>query len=107
MIRVVELEHALGVDVAALLHDGVEQGLLVFEIDVEGAFGHAGGAGDLAHARRVKALVEEHPHCAIQDLTALTVFLVRASREFRLQAHWLTAGLFVCCNSKPMSQKYQ
>ncbi|MCB9742011.1 MAG: hypothetical protein H6740_05390 [Alphaproteobacteria bacterium] len=37
-----------------------EQGLLVLEVEVDGAVGHAGLAGDVADPRGVEALLREH-----------------------------------------------
>ncbi len=54
-----------------LLDDGLEQPVLVGEIDVERALGDAGGAGDLAHAGAVEAEVHEDLAGAVEDLAAL------------------------------------
>ena len=55
MIGGVEVEQPLRVGWAFDADDGLEQLLLVVEIDVQRALGHAGGAGDVAHAGGVEA----------------------------------------------------
>src|SRR5205807_9409034 len=59
-----------------LTDDGVRQGELVVEIDVERARGDAGGAGDLAHAGAVKAKLHEDLAGAVEDLAAFRGLLV-------------------------------
>ena len=63
-----------------LLDDGLEQPVLVGEIDVERALGDAGGAGDLAHAGAVEAQIHEDLAGAVEDLPALGAVFVADER---------------------------
>lgn len=59
-------------DPAALAFDHVgEQVFLVLEIDVDRAFGNAGGARDVVHAGGFEALLHEHALGPVEDLLAL------------------------------------
>ncbi len=81
MILGVEIEHAFGVDQALLVNDGLEQLLLVVEIDVERALRHAGGAGDVAHAGGVEASRQEDGAGALDNLPALGAVVGRLRRR--------------------------
>ena len=90
VVRVIEFEHALGVDVAGLLHDRVKQCLLVVEVNVERTLRNTGRASDLAHAGRVEALLKKHRHRAVEDLATLGAVVFGGSGragEFSLKGH--------------------
>ena len=59
-----------------LLDDRLEQAVLVGEVDIERALGHAAGARDLAHTGAVEAEIHENPARAVEDLAAFCAFLV-------------------------------
>ena len=61
VIARVERKHLLGLRLAFLLDDCLEQRFLAVEIDVERALGDAGLPRDLAHACAVEALPQEPP----------------------------------------------
>ncbi len=70
MVIRLEVEHAFGMGQAFLLDHGLEQLLLVFEVDVERALRDAGGAGDVVHAGGIEALGQEDRAGAFDDLAA-------------------------------------
>ena len=74
--RGVEIERDLLLVEHFLLDDGLEQPVLVGEIDIQRPLGDAGGAGDLAHAGAVKAQIHEDLAGAVEDLPALGAVLV-------------------------------
>src|SRR5581483_9132396 len=72
----VEGENLLGLDLALLLDDGLEQLLLRIEINVERALRHPRPAGDIAHAGGIEAMLQEHGAGPFEDLPALGVLLL-------------------------------
>ena len=72
----IEIESHLALVEHLLLDNGLEQPVLVGEIDVQRALGDARGAGDLAHAGAIKAQVHEHLARAVENLTALRGVLI-------------------------------
>src|SRR5690606_9478270 len=54
-----------------VLEERDEQLLLRLEVEIDRAVRHAGGLGDLAHARRVEAVPREDLHRRVQDAVAL------------------------------------
>src|SRR5262249_10775984 len=81
MVCRIESEHALGLRGACLMGNGLEQLLLAVEIDVERSSRDAGRAGDLPHARSVKALSEKAFPRAVQDLLTLGALLAFRRRR--------------------------
>jgi len=80
-----------------------KQPLLVFEIDVKRALGHARCAGDLAHAGGVKALGQKDPPGAFDDLAPLapsSSATIGATRS-------ICAVIAASCHSRPAYQGEQ
>ena len=75
MIVGVECKHLLGLGVAFLLDDRLEQRFLAVEIDIERAFGDAGLPCDLAHTCAVEALRQEDLARPFHDLPPLGAIL--------------------------------
>ena len=72
----VEIEGDLLLVEHFLLDDGLEQPVLVGEIDVQRPLGYAGGAGDLAHAGAVETQIHEDLAGAGENLPALGAVFV-------------------------------
>ena len=65
----------------AVLEERDEQLVLRLEVEVDGPVGHAGGLRDLAHARRVEALLREDADGGVEDALALVAPRGRARRR--------------------------
>ena len=60
MVGVIERKYLLGLSQALVVRNDLKKILLALEVDIQRALGDAGLAGDLAHARAIETLSQEH-----------------------------------------------